>query len=107
MTHYSYIRRTHPLSWTDCEMARYDTNNGVVLRYRPTRDHRDGEVLFYIDGAHLGLDYDDGADKALPLAEPIFKVMLQAHNEALEYGKQLGRAEAQAEMRMALGLNRA
>lgn len=48
--------------------------------------------------------YLDGPDIALPRAEPFFKVMLQAHNEALEYGKTLGRASAQAEMRAALGV---
>ncbi|MFU1607356.1 hypothetical protein ACM25O_13305 [Sulfitobacter pontiacus] len=107
MTHYAYIRHNEPIPWADCEMDRYDTNNGVVLRHRPTHDHRYGDVLFYIDGADLGLDVQDGPEIALPRAQPLFEVMLKAHNEALERGKGLGRAAAQAEMRMALGINRA
>jgi hypothetical protein len=85
-------------------MDRYETNNGIVLRYDPHRDHRNGEVLFFLDGLDLGLATTDGPEIALPRAEPIFRALLETHNKALTWGQEMGRAHAQQEMQAALGL---
>ncbi|QJA43025.1 hypothetical protein [Phaeobacter phage MD18] len=85
------------IKWEDCEMERYDTNNGIVLRNM--RQKPFGDVMFYLDGADIGFAKTDLGPEVLERAEPIFKTMLDIHNRANRAGKRYGRRQAKNEFR--------
>ncbi|QGH74966.1 hypothetical protein MAL1_00220 [Bacteriophage DSS3_MAL1] len=85
------------IKWEDCEMDRYDSNNGIVLR--DMRRKPFGDVMFYIDGADIGFVKTDHGPEVLERAEPIFKTMLSIHNRAVREGKRYGRRQAKNEFR--------
>ena len=81
---------TGPLHWHDCVVEQYANNNGIVLKWGPQK-----EVLFFIDGSDLSQP---------ERASPIFKMLLQTHNRALEEGFTRGKARKAQEIRGALDL---
>jgi len=93
----------HHIEWEDCRMQRYDTNNGIVLFYDPHRDHR-SNVIFYIDGADLGFGKADHGPEVLERAEPLFKIMVNAHNRAMRMGIKTGHAERVQMLKEALDI---
>ena len=101
MTHIARNLDRTPIPWAECYMERYSTNNGIVLYHDPHRDHR-RRIVYFIDGADLGLAKTDREDLAFPRAEPIFKMFLTIHAQSLEIGRESGRRQVQAELRAAL-----
>lgn len=90
------------ISWEECRIVRYEGNNGIVLFHK--KPNRFEDVLFYIDGADVGVTKDDLSDVPLERALPIFKVMLQIHNVAHEKAYELGYKTAQNDIKRALGI---
>jgi hypothetical protein len=91
-----------PVNWSDFETERYDNNNGIVLRYNPHRDHR-GEVVVFLDGAHLGFKPSDQGPEVLDRATPIFSAIINAHNRAFAAGWKGGVRDIRQQVGAALG----
>lgn len=96
MTH-SHLSSPKVIAWDDCEMDFYTSNRCTVLKHR-------GDVLFLISPEQLRLSKTESADTAMTLAEPIFAMLLDVHNRAVEAGHIEGLKAAQQTMRRALGL---
>lgn len=106
MTHsHLYIRvrkhrNKHTIAWEDCEVFRYDSNNGIGLR---TRD-RFSDVLCFISGEDIGVTVDTDPQTCIARATPIFQMVLKAHNEAISLGISLGRKAKMDEIKTAMEL---
>lgn len=102
MTHATYIK-TRKISWEDCFMKRYDSNNGIVLIHRIHEWNHN--VIFFIQGEDIGITKADSDEDALTRAEPILRLMLDIHKRAAEWAWTEGRKEAKAEIRQLLANN--
>lgn len=96
MTHASTLPEEE-IKWEDCEMQRYESNNGIVLRRKAAGPFAD--IYFYIDGDVLGFAPTDQGPEVLKRAEPLFRTMLNIHNNANRRGKAYGRRQVKNEFR--------
>lgn len=99
MSHFAKYSQHEEIMWEDTYIERYDNNNGIVLKRRSIPSD---EVIAYIDGANVGVSWDDLSDVPVKRAEPIFKTVLDGYNRAFKAGYNQGDHDARAEIRKSL-----
>ncbi len=95
MTHISLLKPER-YEWDDCEVLRYGSNNGVVLKHVPPGRPQLSDVLCFIDGDNLGVDQSTDPEIAKDRARPIFKEIIKTHNRTVEAAMKKGRNQTKA-----------
>lgn len=90
----------HPVDYGQCHVEHL-ADNSVILSYaRPMALLR--STLAVVDGGDLGIESGAGPGSAEEAAAPLFKMVLEAHNQALSTGRKLGSAEVKIAVRRAI-----
>lgn len=98
MTHAATIKLESQIDWADCEVIRYENNNGVVLK------HKNYGVIFFLSGADIGVNRNNPDGIAIGRALPIFNTMITIHNRATVLSEKRGYYQAQNDIKRALGI---
>lgn len=97
MSHIS-LHGYNVVDFKTCHIEHYSSNNCVVLK---VGKH---DVLALLQGENIGVTTDTAIDTVKERAEPIFKMVIDAHNDAFIKGEKTGAMMAKLKIQDALGI---